>query len=72
VFGAERALAVHEAVDVVGLIAFILKPAIIFVLDGLTCGDETQTRERQTLGVVGVRVRAGTGRVTVSARPQWS
>ena len=46
---AERALAVHEAVDVVGLIAFILKPAIIFVLDGLTCGDEIKLANAKPL-----------------------
>ena len=33
--GAERSLAFHEAVDVVGLFAFFLKPTMISILDGL-------------------------------------
>jgi hypothetical protein len=35
VIGAERSLAFHEAVDVVGLLAFLLKPAMISALDAL-------------------------------------
>ena len=35
VYGAERSLAFHEAVDVVGLVAFLLKPTLISALDAL-------------------------------------
>ena len=35
VYGAERSLAFHEAVDVVGLVAFLLRPTLISALDAL-------------------------------------
>src|SRR5258708_23771657 len=60
VIGAERSLAFHEAVDVVGLFAFLLKPAMISVLDALVDAEKDdknslshearQQREAEAMG----------------------